>query len=268
VEPPDSSLKKAIVADERIQEAIDQTVRAFLAIGDDHAGLENAFRKLSELKRKAQTDKRLVPQLVYYEANTTDLGEGMMVYMIFHLGEITPTSVAMGLAPYVWEPNLKVRKKVHRRLRIVEDASTRRKPDFRHYYGVIRQYASGKSEQPTLPLISRMYELDPGEAMLTMMRVLLRENLDARRQIIWAEHVIADVLWKHEHKFLEPNQIDPPAADQLKKLSESPYWWARLYVAETMRQHLGFRQPEIIERLKKDEHLLVQKAVSFAPGLK
>ena len=37
-----------------------------------------------------------------------------------------------------------------------------------------------------------------------------------------------------------------------------------LYVAQVMRQHRGFRRPEIIERLKKDDHSLVREAMRFA----
>ena len=37
--------------------------------------------------------------------------------------------------------------------------------------------------------------------------------------------------------------IEPYAAEQLDLLSVHPRWWARLYAAQVLREHSGFREP-------------------------
>ena len=44
-------------------------------------------------------------------------------------------------------------------------------------------------------------------------------------------------------------------------MSRHGTWWVRLYVAEILRQYAQFRTPELIERLKADEHELVRRAI-------
>ena len=84
-----------------------------------------------------------------------------------------------------------------------------------------------------------------------------------QKQFLLAEREISNTLWKHDHQLLEPTKVDPTAASELKKLADSKWWWARLYVAEIMKHHPGFRNEDVIEKLKKDENGLVRETVDF-----
>ena len=80
-----------------------------------------------------------------------------------------------------------------------------------------------------------------------------------RRAILWAEHVIADVLWKQQHGFLEQHRVEPAAAHELSLLVTHDRWWARLYAARVMVTSPGFREWEAIERLANDGNALVRE---------
>ena len=213
--------------------------------------------------------KKLIPQLLYYSMHGTDfeghhdsMKEGMALDITTGRLNIRKRTIAHSLIPYIETPDMALRKKIRHRLQHYEDASARRPPNFDLYQSIIaHNFRKGKESSPGL--VRYMYERDPGTALLTMKQAALQDR-DEIRQITWAEHVISNVLWKHKHKFLKPDEVEPAAAEQLDKLSRSKHWWARLYVAHIMRQHRGFRRAEIIERLKKDDNQLVREAMQFA----
>jgi len=236
--------------------------------------------------------EKLVPQLLYYSMHGTDpeghrgVKEAMALGLIAGHLKIRKDKIVSALIPYLETEDQEVRKGLRGVLAEYEPRSPETSTDFSYYGATIEGCFRNSTELP-LGLVRHMFEKDPGAALITFMRaipardrattaqILSAERLGTplpdratARQILWAEHLIADVLWKHEHKFLSPDQIDPPVATELEKASRSSHWWVRLYVAKIMRRHPGFRQPELIERLKKDAHPLVRKAMSFAPDLK
>ena len=76
------------------------------------------------------------------------------------------------------------------------------------------------------------------------------------RTILWAEHVVADTLWKLQHGFDKPDDLTNAVA-QLKILAARRQWWARLYVAEIMRQHHELEDASVMNKLRDDpdEHV-------------
>ena len=107
-----------------------------------------------------------------------------------------------------------------------------------------------------------MYESDPGAALLFLARAHSSAP-DVLKPILWAEHVVADSVWRQEHGFLGADQVDPDALKELQKLSKHEYWWSRLYVAQMMRKHPAFRRRETIVALKQDKHPLVRRVATF-----
>ena len=106
-----------------------------------------------------------------------------------------------------------------------------------------------------------MFKLSPGRALVTFNRVYTTGR-EASKSTLFAEHTISDTLWKQQNSFLEPNEIEPAALEQMDILSRRKEWWARLYVAKIMRQHPAFRQSEVVERLKRDKHPLIREAMT------
>ncbi|MEX2168919.1 MAG: hypothetical protein WD851_06395, partial [Pirellulales bacterium] len=96
----------------------------------------------------------------------------------------------------------------------------------------------------------------------------IRQKVESelRREVLLAEHIVGNAIWLKEHKFGEEFQKAlPEAKEQLWKLSErDDEWWARLYVAEIMRQHRELRQEAVVQRLATDTNSLVSKAAKSA----
>ena len=58
---------------------------------------------------------------------------------------------------------------------------------------------------------------------------------------------------------------DPKAV--LQSLADRPEWWARLYVAETMKKQPQLRDAAILKKLEKDDNPLVKdKAAEITSG--
>jgi hypothetical protein len=80
-------------------------------------------------------------------------------------------------------------------------------------------------------------------------------------EILLAEHVIGNAIWLNENGFAERFQRALPEVNaELTNLAKHREWWARLYVAEIMRQHPELRQANVVQRLCTDSNALVSKA--------
>ena len=104
----------------------------------------------------------------------------------------------------------------------------------------------------------------PGETVKSKKKErLLRRTRETSEDVIWAEHVVSDYLWKKEHRFLKGQQPEAEALKQLDSLSNRPEWWVRYYVAEILQQHRHSKlyNSEIMERLQKDDHPLVRDRI-------
>jgi hypothetical protein len=134
------------------------------------------------------------------------------------------------------------------------------------YFGAYEEFIRSEGEAPD-ELVLYLFKKSPGRALLLMMRVFGEKGLEARKPILWAEHIVSDSLWKQKHQFLKPDEVTPEAMEQLQKLSDRKEWWARLYVAAIIRAHTPFRTPEVIEKLQKDENALVRGMIAeFFPN--
>jgi hypothetical protein len=90
-------------------------------------------------------------------------------------------------------------------------------------------------------------------------------RLRERREIELAAHIVSNAIWLNQNKFDEQFQKAlPEATDELTKLAKQDQWWARLYVAEIMRQHRELRQPDVLQQLSTDSNGLVSEAAKSA----
>lgn len=223
----------------------------------------NAFHDLAE--KGGPNHEKLIPQLFYFSVHGTDsagkhdVREAMALAGFANIRNIPFEQIAVALVPY-WEINdAKARGELHHLFRglpsrVVQDA-------------LQRHAASGKR----LPqdLMARMYRGNPGGALLSMVRGQCIGRLEGekdtlRRQLLLAEHVVSDTLWKHEHGFLDKQKVEPEAAAQIEKAAGDKQWWVRLYAAEIMSQHPAFRKPELLQKLAKDENALVRESANAA----
>ena len=73
---------------------------------------------------------------------------------------------------------------------------------------------------------------------------------------------MADVIWKQRYGFLSRSENDTEVGRELANLARHRAWWARLYVAEIMRQHPAFRQPALVSQLESDPNPFIVRAIA------
>jgi hypothetical protein len=93
----------------------------------------------------------------------------------------------------------------------------------------------------------------------------VQAGLSERRDIELVEHIVSNAIWLEKNGFNDRFQAAlPEASDQLAKLAKHDQWWARLYVAEIMRQHRELRQPDVLQQLIADGNPLVSESAKSA----
>lgn len=258
--------------DPSVQEEIDRIIRRGKEI-DDSSSSREALQVLDgwiELERRVGP-ATLVPQLVYYSMHGENILESMAFEYALHLlnfaDRLEEATIASALIPYLATRDPELKKQITGYLRHTEDWRNGR-PDYSHYRSLVAAAARAREALPR-PLIRYMYESHPAQAVLTMLSAFpgqQRLAADDRKLILWAEHQVADVLWKWRHGFLPQDKVEPEAAKALADLVHHEQWWVRLYVAETIRQHPQFRTDEAIAILLLDPDESVRSVVqTFVP---
>jgi hypothetical protein len=125
----------------------------------------------------------------------------------------------------------------------------------------LRDYLRERAPEPPLRFVELLLSVSPHAGLLAL-NAALPEN-DRHRAIDWADHVVADAIWKQEHDFVKPEDTSAALAE-LDKLAKLDEWWARLYVAEVMNKHRFLRDGKLVERLKQDKHESVRRAAQRA----
>ncbi len=252
--PPAPGQPVRIEPDARYQATIEAIARA--------AGKEQLDARLDELKVLVGGDHAAVmQQALHYLAHAKDPRDQPAVGLILKRLEVPAHSAVAVLAPQMANVNTAISGKARELLRHYEDRSASRPPDFSSYRAFVEARIRAGGE-PSFELVRFMYESDPGVALLTLVRgYRLREPAEIR-PILWAEHVVADLLWRRQHGFLPPNAVEPGAVEQLNLLSRHRAWWVRAYVVEVLCRHSELRTAELIERLKEDQHPRIRAEAS------
>lgn len=237
------------VADARVADAI----RAFIARPgeEDSRQAEAALREIEAAV--------LVPQLIHYSAHARATHDGMAAGVIIERLRIRPDVVIRALVPYLGAPDEAFDASIRRVLGGYEGRTAERGADFSIYRDLIEpDLRAGRI--PPAELVEYLFEADAGAALLLLMRAGGLREPDRIRPILWAEHTIADTLWKQRYGFLAEDETEPAAVDQLAMLARHEAWWARRYAVEIMRSHAEFRSEVLLVRLENDEVSLVRDA--------
>jgi len=127
-------------------------------------------------------------------------------------------------------------------------------------------------------LVAHMFNTDLQEGFLAMLRVeygleaesnrvygpVASQSREELRHLQLIQHEVADYLFRQRYSFTQPGGLKHRVESHLRETSGHTKWWVRLYVAEILRQHAEFRQPEIVARLVDDGHPFVREAMQFA----
>ncbi len=219
-----------IKPDSRLQAKIADVSKA---IGEEKSE-EQFWRAIVGLNRAAASDKQeLVRQLIWYDSQATDVPESMTLSMVLYF----------------------LRSEV---ANIIEDYSPDRAPDFSPYRGHLLGRLERKEElEPGL--VAHLFRRSPGAAIELMATTVYQG--DAQKPLLWARHVIDDLLWKRRFGFAPPNQPDPAATEQLQKMIARDESWARAYAAAVIREHRELGTPDLVEKLKGDKSEVVRRLI-------
>lgn len=201
------------------------------------SGTEEEYKqKLSELERVAGGTEALIVQLLYFRTQANGMMEAMLPVTIIEQLGIAGNDMTATLIPYLEASDQGVFKEAQEWLSGFDYNKIERTYDFGRYEKTLRE----KERHPPQGLVRYMYNRNPDTALRVMVRVYGSKATETE---------LADKL-----------KGDPKSA--LQSLADHPEWWARLYVAETMRKNPQLRDPAILKKLEKDDNPLVKEKVA------
>jgi hypothetical protein len=200
------------------------------------ANTEESIREqFEQLRRMAGQDRDLVLQLLYFDAHArTERDRWLSMAVVKHLAISNETFTEVGLSLLDAEDEA-TRKQAFGCLTRA-DRTSKGGIDFSRYETILRE----NDRKPRQRLIQYMYWRDPQVALLSMSRVYGNKAVETE---------LADKL-----------KGDPKAV--LQSLADRPEWWARLYVAETMKKRPEMRDSATVKKLEKDDNPLVKEKVA------
>lgn len=239
-----------------VNEAAQATIREALAA--DESGRAAALEKLRGAVREPAA---LIPQLVYFSAHASNTRDGMAAGGLLTGLQFSEREIIQALIPLLGVDDARFQKSARGILGALEGRTDERTPDFSIYRDFVED-ALRANQQPPEAFIRYLYEADPGQALLLMMRASGVRDPQRLKAILWAEHTVADTLWRQRFGFLQRHEALPAALQEIEKLAGDRDWWARLYAAAVIRQHSALRPKGALEALRADPHPLVRDLAS------
>ncbi|MSR62886.1 MAG: hypothetical protein EXS08_10630 [Planctomycetes bacterium] len=200
---------------------------------------------------------RLVPQLFRLAQLATDTREAMLEGVVLAELQVPADDVIHALVPLFDGADAALRAALGGVLSEYEERSGEHGADFSVYRALL---AAGPSDG----FVRYLLETDPGAGFLALTRAVHWDPADPRelRALLWAEHAVADALWKRSHGFVSADQLaraTPEAVTQLGVLARHPRWWARLYALQVAADEAGLRSALPLELLAHDENAQVRE---------
>jgi hypothetical protein len=259
-EPGGLHTQLAIEPDDGVQSRLEHASDLIIR----RASVAERCESIAALAELARDDEKFLRQLVYFYCRheTGRHSEDKQIFVLYLIGELklSQTALTRVVTPYLFHENERLDSIARNFLAKIEGSAVELACDRRDYQWYTPLIGGA---DPPLRLIRYMFDHGPESALLEMnVAYHARENREAYRRILWAEHVISDNVWKQQHGFLKEDEVEPAAAAEIENLSAHEAWWARLYVAEILVQQPEFQTPELMERLRDEPHELVRLAIS------
>ena len=233
-----------IVPDQNVQVEMG---RLTSALSDSEAN-----RSISNLYVLAKGDlEKIIPQLIYYRAEVKRLYRGGMLKTsemetkmdgtILVLRKLAKDSenwqqrILNAILPYLQQEDPSMAEQMRWILKKI-DYKGAKNVDFLAYERFLKENRESNNSE----LIKYMYDRDPQAAVLSMALAYGDKN---------AVTELADQLQGEQRNIL-------------RLFAERPEWWARLYVAGTMKKNPRLRDTAILKKLEKDDNPLVRQMVS------
>lgn len=205
--------------------------------------------------------KVVVGQVLQFGArNPKDEKAASVVGRIVRRLSESKDALVAAVVPHLDNTDPGMQKAAQQVLAELEGRTPSRPADLSIYYALIES-AIRAGNRPQDSLVMYMYEADPGQALLLMMRAHQLRQPEELRPILWAEHTVSDLLWQRRFGFIERNATTPAAKAEIEKMSTSRHWWARMYAAEMIGQYPELGDEGLTKRLTEDADPLVRKAL-------
>ena len=240
------------------------------------------YREFIALSAMAQgREQEMVEQLAYFTQHITEGELGIRVLEVRRILDmmhhIDDGVIVAALAPYLNASDDGLRSLVqdwfesHDSVGGYQPIEALQPVNYSRYHG----YIKGKLlKQEPLPqaFVDYIYKR-PGNALLAF--AYAYDNASKARkdpgsdawpedmkQLLWAEHVVSDAVWRIENEHWDRiDEIRPQAIAELEELSKHDAWWVRLYAAHVVKRHSQLAADGLKERLRKDKHVLIREAL-------
>lgn len=213
---------------------------------------------IATFRKQGLSTELVIRQLIYFQAHArklytaetltdeelskrTMVANGVIALLLDwdprsqQLTSASSLTLVKAVLPYLRTLDQPVKNELHHTLEWVDQLQGTKK-DFTQY----EVFLTASTNAPADALIGYMYDRDPSAAVRSMARVYGSGSDEAD---------VATAI-----------KGDPKVA--LQSLAARPEWWARLYVAETMKKTPRLRDAAILAQLERDEHPLVREAVN------
>jgi hypothetical protein len=222
-------------------------------------------RKMEQLIQLTRSDMPgLLRQVVLYETVQKERGQPFgygLSYTLFDVSRanIAPEGYPDAISVFLYCADAGVRKEAWK----LFARGLKRYPDLSH----LRDHVTGGYQQQAFaePLKRAIFEAAPTAAFFfysgewRAREVERDEIIHYRRKWRTVDNALFE---KKTLGGLSGGKVNEETATALRELAESKHWWSRLFVAEMMVQNKEFRDPDVIERLKKDDNELVRHSVA------
>jgi hypothetical protein len=235
-----------------VQQQIANVVAAIVRVGEggDRSALPD---QIARLERLAGDREALLLELAWYLSRASGTEQSMgAALLVDHLNFTDDEKIAaivaqLGSSDGAW---------LHALTDLLSTVDRPRggDPDFSPYEPLLRQAAG-----PPEGLVDYLFGVSRGEALSTLTRVYLRD--ESRRDAVGTTvEAVERVLESWQSGVVPTPAAQRETIERLDLLSRNESWWVRLYVAKTIRREPRLATPELADRLRQDEHPLVQQA--------
>jgi len=174
--------------------------------------------------------------------------------------ETNPQLLTASVIPVLANPSTDVRTMTREVQNLIESQQGLDKyAAYKSHIGLCRM--NGK-EMPDA-LINSMILRNPKDGIQTMTEVMTPYiPRHEERSLKWAAHLTSLYLWRKQNEFIKGDSEQLDSQKQLAQISNSEFWWARLYIAEILRRNPELRTPELVKALQADTNDYVKAAVA------
>ena len=220
----------------------------------------NTIELVFSVEESDEDASQMLEQLVHYFATKHFNPEALLAAMIVGRMGLHPSVKTQTLIPLMGSDDHRVREIVKLLLSTVDFRGARPGPNYEWYESYIHDH---KDDLPPA-FVRYMYAHAPGEALLCFNRQFQSgDDVVARRQVKWAEHVVSQWIWMTRNGFDgKAREHRQTASTELKMLGAHEGWWARLYVVHIVARHRKIQNAELVKTLKEDRNQIVRDAAN------